>query len=535
MNRRASEINDPRYGDALRHGLTLIVELTGGDAESRARGEHGRSDLPFFEATYLPHHFSAPGGRFHEELDAFLRQAGHCVVEAPRGHGKSTKITLSFLLHAILYNEARFVLLVSETYDQASRFLQDIRHEIESNDEIIADFGRLRTCAWSNRRLITAADVCLQVFGEGQKIRGSKFRQFRPDLIVVDDPESLSTTQSAAVRRKRRDWFHKEVLGALDPDGKVVLIGTAVHHDGLLRHVMRRGGFRVKQFKAVIAWPRRMDLWAEWEGVLRENGRDGAEAFFRDREAEMTEGAEVLWPTYWDLYRLMRRRFEMGVVAFAAEFQNEPIDPEARRFKEEWIRYYESSETAFLPLAVFIAVDPSLGARELGDFSAIVVGGLARPERLYILESLIRRMSPGDLIAAIFRLCLKWKPIKVGIESNNFQVLLAQRLRERSAESSALIPVQEMVNHADKVLRISAIAPLVENGVIRFRKEDGLLVEQLLHFPKGEHDDGPDALEMLVRLARGGGRPEAHPVGERRVGATQFDFLDSHRETREGY
>ncbi|NOZ21953.1 MAG: phage terminase large subunit [Planctomycetes bacterium] len=492
-------------------------------------------NIRFFEETYLRHHFSAPGGRFHEELDAFLREAGHCVVEAPRGHGKSTKITLSFLLHHMLYKHARHILLISETSDQASRFLQAIRYEMESNTKLIKEFGPFRTRAWSDRRLITATGACLQVFGEGQKIRGSKFREFRPDLIVVDDPESLATTQSAAVRRKRRDWFHKEVLGALDPKGKVVLIGTAVHHDGLLRRVMRQGGFRVKQFKAVLAWPRRMKLWAKWEEILRDYGHGGAKAFHRRHRREMKEGAEVLWPRYWDIYRLMLRRFEMGSVAFAAEFQNEPVDPEARRFKEEWIRYYESTEIEGLPLAVFIAVDPSLGAKELGDFSAIVVGGVVRPERLYILESIIRRMSPGDLIAAIFRLCLKWRPMKVGIESNNFQVLLAQRLRERSAESGAFIPVQEMVNHADKVLRITAIAPLVENGIVRFRKEDGLLIEQLLHFPKGEHDDGPDALEMLVRLGRGAGRPEAHPVGRRRIGATQFDFFDSHRETREGY
>ena len=46
----------------------------------------------------------------------------------------------------------------------------------------------------------------------------------------------------------------------------------------------------------------------------------------------------------------------------------------------------------------------------------IIGGGAARPEKLYILESIIERMSPTGLIACLYRLALKWHPLKVGIE-----------------------------------------------------------------------------------------------------------------------
>ena len=47
------------------------------------------------------------------------------------------------------------------------------------------------------------------------------------------------------------------------------------------------------------------------------------------------------------------------------------------------------------------------------------------------------------------------------------------------------------------------LSQYIVNRELRFRADSPgcwLLVEQLMDFPLAEHDDGPDALEMCVRL-----------------------------------
>ena len=50
---------------------------------------------------------------------------------------------------------------------------------------------------------------------------------------------------------------------------------------------------------------------------------------------------------------------------------------------------------------------------------------------------------------------------------------------------------------ADKLLRIESLQPHMANGLILLRPEHRVLLEQLRHFPHADHDDGPDALQMV--------------------------------------
>jgi hypothetical protein len=53
-------------------------------------------------------------------------------------------------------------------------------------------------------------------------------------------------------------------------------------------------------------------------------------------------------------------------------------------------------------------------------------------------------------------------------------------------------------------VRIRRLGPYLSSRRLRFKSDSPstrLLVEQLKEFPAGDHDDGPDALEMAIRLA----------------------------------
>ena len=107
-------------------------------------------------------------------------------------------------------------------------------------------------------------------------------------------------------------------------------------------------------------------------------------------------------------------------------------------------------------------------------------------------------------IGAGLRPCPGIRPhfLCLAVETNVFQVVLKDMLEEISRQERLFIPIRGIKNFADKTARIASLSALIENGTILFRRDQRLLIEQLIEFPKGAHDDGPDALEMAVRQLR---------------------------------
>jgi len=96
------------------------------------------------------------------------------------------------------------------------------------------------------------------------------------------------------------------------------------------------------------------------------------------------------------------------------------------------------------------------------------------------------------------------------IEAVQFQEFMRQTLVKRSARRGVPVPAVGVTPHTDKDLRIASLQPHVANGLIRFDPRHKTLLEQLRHWPKADHDDGPDALQMLWMLAnsRSGGHTQ---------------------------
>jgi predicted phage terminase large subunit-like protein len=98
----------------------------------------------------------------------------------------------------------------------------------------------------------------------------------------------------------------------------------------------------------------------------------------------------------------------------------------------------------------------------------------------------------------------QFRPDFFGVETNQFQELLADDMVRRSHERGIYLPLFTVENTVPKVVRIRRLTPLLSQRRLRFKagsKGAKLLVEQLRDFPCGEHDDAPDALEVALRLA----------------------------------
>ena len=499
------------------------------------RKELAAFDLSYFGRAYLPHYFVRPSPKFHEELDAIWtngvlkninpgedskavdREKGsRNVVAAPRGHAKSTNFTFKDDLHAILYGYKHYIMILSDSSEQAEGFLEDIKTEIEDNGNIIMDFGELKgDKVWRTGVMLTKNDIKVEAIGSGKKIRGRKHRNWRPDLIVLDDIENDENVNTPEQRRKLKSWFDKAVSKAGDTYTDIMYIGTILHYDSLLSKVLHNAKYDRAQYRAVISFAANTKLWDEWEAIytnlFNDNHKEDALAFYESHEDEMLAGTEVLWEEKLSYYDLMEMRVSEGVASFNSEMQNEPIDPDNATFNPEWFDYYEPDQMEWKdPRYIFIGSnDPSLGKNKKSDTSSIINLALdTRTGYMYVADASIEKRKPDVIIDDVIEMSRRLKRdynkgfFKFGVETVQFQYFFKEVMAQKSAESGEYIPIEEIQSSANKMLRIESLQPLIKNKYLKFNREHKALLKQMEEFPMGRNDDGPDGLQMAVALAQ---------------------------------
>lgn len=493
-------------------------------------------DLEYFGRAYLAHYFVRKSPAFHGELDRIwlegvlkgkdpytsskeISRMDGCrrAIEAPRGHAKSTTFTFKDTLHAALYAYRNYIIILSDSSDQAEGFLADIRTELEENAALKEDFGNLPGKVWKSSVILLADGVKIEAVGSGKKLRGRRHRQWRPDLIVCDDLENDENVVTPEQRRKMKNWYAKAVSECGDTYTDIVYIGTLLHYDSLLAWVSTRPAYRVYKYRGVICWAENSSLWDAWERIYTDitdpAHEETALAFFEANREAMLEGTEVLWKEKWSYYDLMCKRVNIGPAAFNSEIQNDPIDPETCTFQEEWFDFWDDdgriqpdfSDPKFLFIG---ANDPALGKNRKSDTSSIFA--LAKDTTtgyLYVVIADIARRRPDqiieDALEASRRLKRDFKRpyYMFGVETVQFQYYFAEIMRQRAAEAGEYLPIEEVSSTQNKDARIQSLQPFVKNGYVKFSRKHKTLLTQMAEYPMGKNDDGPDGLQMAVKLA----------------------------------
>ncbi|WP_140918190.1 phage terminase large subunit [Limnobaculum xujianqingii] len=494
---------------------TIEAECIGFDtdvrasAERRARVIDKENGFAFFVQTYFPHYIRHDSqSELHRYLFKRLPQivasakGESDAIAAPRGEAKSTLVSQLFSLWNIIIGAKHYPVIIMDSIDQAFPMLEAIKAELEFNPRLKLDYPDIcgQGRVWQMGTIVTRNNIKVTVAGSNKKLRGLRHGPYRPDLVILDDIENDELVRNPDQRDKLQNWLTKTVMPLGEAGGKtdIVYIGTILHYDSVLSRTLNNPLWTIARFKAIVRWPVNMKLWDTWEELIRNRQPEAAEQYYQDNEVEMLEGAVVSWDAR-PLLALMLIRARDGHSTFDSEYQNDPVSGEDAIFTgcinfwvnrlNEWIFYG--------------ACDPSLGkAGASRDPSALLVGGFNRYTGILdIVEADIRRRLPDKIIEDIIRYqgqyhCLAWS-----FESVQFQEFLRTVLVQRSAERGIPVPAIPVIPSTDKLLRIESLQPHMANGLIRLHPSQQTLIDQLRHFPKADHDDGPDALHMLWSLA----------------------------------
>ena len=480
-----------------------------------------------FGRIYLPHYFSVKSPPFHREISrlwskkvhkvkkgekGFNSRGSKIVLAAPRGHAKSTLISLMCALHAALMGYKKDIILISDTESQAVYFLDSIKHELTENEKILEDFGEQKGKIWKNNSVVLKNGCRIDAMGSGQKLRGRRHIDRRPDLIILDDIENDEDVRSAESRRKLASWYFSAVSKAGDYYTDIVFVGTVLHKDSLLANLLQNAAYVSKVYRAVESFSQ-SPLWEKWEKLylnMADPDREStADSFFKSHKKEMLEGTKVLWSEKMPYDSLMMMRLSEGEAAFSAEMQNTPSDRSDALFPKEWTGYYKDEDFKRDCFDFYGYCDPSLGKTASSDYSALITIAKNRETGvMYVENADIARRHPDAILEDILSHAERIKRLYgkkyrlYGAEVNQFQWFLKEQLSKESAKRGIYLPVCEVRTVSDKIMRVQSLQPYIKNKYVLFSEEQTTLLNQLWDFPSGAYDDGPDALEGCVSLCR---------------------------------
>ena len=411
------------------------------------------------------------------------------AIAAPRGHAKSTAITHTFVLAAMLWRERDFCLIVSDTEGQAVQFLGDIKRELQENDELIQMFGIKRFTRDTQSDIIVEFDdgkeFRIIAKGSEQKVRGLKWRNKRPNLIIGDDLENDEIVMNDERRMKFRQWLFNALIPCGSDDCIVRIVGTILHMDSGLERLMPPWNHKSTKTNGLAHWSTDVRNWL----AVR-------------YQAHNEDFSKILWKEKFPRERLENIRQDFVDQGFpegySQEYLNYPIDEENA--------YYHKSD--FLPIMdeddygeYYIGGDLAISEKDSRAYSVFVVAKLLSTGILQVVDVVRFRGDSKQIIDAIFSLHRRYKPEWFAIEKENIARAIGPFLRERMmATGEYIYMVPDLVPSKDKLTRGRSMQARVRVGSVEFDVEAPWFSEfqtELLHFPRGKYKDQVDAFHNI--------------------------------------
>ena len=450
--------------------------IAGVSSSAITRRELSRDSLAYFAMIYFSHYFKNNVPEFHFEIYDLLKDENIRQLEiiAFRGSAKSTIASLIYPIWCAVYKRKNFIILCSDTHIQAKQIITNLIFELEHNEKLLSDFGSMKDPKedWTATNIHLKNEVRIMSRSRGQKFRGLRHLQHRPDLIVLDDIENIDDIRTKEQRDKTEEWYASDVVPTLDTQvGKLVIVGNMLHNDSIISRIKHK--------------------WRETGiGIVKEYPL-------------VNDKGENNWISRYSFDKINELK-KANIRFFQREYLLQIIASEEQLVKK--IFYYEK-----LPeiQKIGIGVDLAISKSQTADYTSINICALGRDDKIYNLKNIYGKWNFNEAqekIASVYNdylLVYPSIPIILGIEDVAYQKSALEEFYRRYKISPIAVKQTK-----DKHARIETMVPYLENEQILFKRE-GMddLINQLLNFGVERYDDCVDAGEISWRLLLNADRP----------------------------
>ena len=349
--------------------------------EDEKRKKSCEYDFKLFCEMYLPETFNIAWSDDHlrciDLIEKSVLEGGLFALALPRGYGKTTLVEAA-AIWSMLYGHREFIVIIGASEGAAMEIQESIKVEIETNELLAADFpevcfpitsleGIANRCAgqtyngvrtritWSSTAMdglvlptisgSKASGIVVRVAGITGRIRGMKHKRpdgriVRPQLVIIDDPQTRESARSLEQNKLRLKILSGDILGLAGPKKKItaVMPCTVIEPGDMADTILDRDKhpeWNGEKTKLLYRMPDNLELWDEYAEIRAECLREDknikkATDFYVAHREEMDKGAVVAWPERFDDDEASAVQNAMNLMyrdaqAFAAEYQNEPL------------------------------------------------------------------------------------------------------------------------------------------------------------------------------------------------------------------
>ncbi len=465
--------------------LKEILALTEAKKRLDLREEAYEKFMPFAHHVYENFIEGSHHRIIAEKLERVARgDLKRLIINMPPRHSKSE--FASFLMPAWFLGRNPKLKIIQATHNTelAVRFGRKVRDliddpaykEIFPNTNLKEDnkgAGKWGTTAGAE---YFAAGVGAAITGRGA------------DLLIIDDPHSEQDALSDSAFDNAYEWYTSGPRQRLQPGGTIILVMTRWGKKDLTGRLLAQQGSDVMS-----------DQWevVEFPAILPSD--------------------KPLWPEFWDKDALLGIKASLPVGKWNAQWQQNPTASESAIIKREWWQEWEKEE---IPPVKYIlqSYDTAFSKKETADYSAITTWGVFTPEEggsdhIILMDAQRGRWNFPELKQKAFEEHEYWQPDMVLVEAKATGTPLIDELRLRGIPALGFSPGKGR----DKVTRMHMVAPLFEAGVVwapsdkKFADE---VIEEVVSFPNGDHDDFCDSMTLALMRFRQGGFISLHGEGD---------------------
>lgn len=436
------------------------------------RTDLARKSFRSFVAIYFFRYLSYPIAPFHEDFFAIAEDESIplAVILAFRGSAKSTYFSSFYPIWAVTgHQQKKFVLIITQTQQQARKIMNNIKSQFEENDLLKADSGPFEESEeWSAMSIsLKNYGARIMVASAEQSVRGLLNKQYRPDVIILDDVEDLASVKKQEGRDKLFEWYTGDIIALGDRHTRFFLLGTRLHND---------------------------DLPSRLINEIKTNQRDGVYM-----EIPIIKDGKITWlGKYPDMDSVEMERRKVGNrIAWEREFMLNLISPDEQLIKPEWITYYDRLPSFENLSYIIVGIDLAIKQTETSDYTAMIivyVFGEGQDAQFYVSKPIInRRLSLHATSTTALQLYMslpKGYPVTFVVEDVGYQLAAIEDMRSKG------VPVEGTKVHGqDKYTRASIVSPLFEQKRVHFPQSGAEeCIAQIIGFPNETHDDMVDAL-----------------------------------------